>query len=97
KRRPLVMLTFLGTLFALGTLWFWLLVLLDFIAITALVENEEGGWATIVAIGSVVGLNYLWKLPILATVRANPGHTALLVLSYFFIGTCWSFVKWYFF
>jgi len=91
------MFTFLETLFALGTFWFWLLFLIDFVVITALVENEEGAWATIVAIGSIVGLNYLWKLPIIATIKTNPGHVALLVLSYFVIGAAWSFVKWYFF
>jgi hypothetical protein len=91
------MLTFLGTLFAIGTLWFWFLLLIDFVAITTLVENEEGVWATVVAIFSIIGLNYLWKLPIAATIKANPGHTILLILSYFAIGVCWSIAKWYFF
>jgi len=91
------MLTFLGTLFALGTFWFWLLVLIDFVVITALVENENGLWATIVMIGSLFGLNYLWKLPILDTVKTNPGHTAMLVGSYFVLGAVWSLVKWFFY
>jgi hypothetical protein len=91
------MLPFLATLFALGTFWFWLLVFLDFVVVTALVENDEGVWATIVAIATLFGLNYLWKLPVLTTIKANPGHTALLVLAYFGIGVIWTFVKWYFF
>jgi len=91
------MFTFLATLFAIGTFWFWLLLLIDFVLITALVENEEGAWATAIAIGTIFGLNYLWKLPILTSIKANPGHVALLVLSYFVIGAAWSFVKWYFF
>jgi hypothetical protein len=88
------MFTFLAGLLALGTIGFWLLVFIDFVVITALVENEEGVWATVVAIGSIIGLNYLWKLPIVAAIKANPGHTALLIASYFAIGIGWSFVKW---
>jgi hypothetical protein len=91
------MFTFLEGLFALGTIWFWLLLFIDFCVITALVENESGVWATIVFLGSLFGLNFLWKLPIIDSVKANPGHTALLVLSYFAIGIVWSIVKWYFF
>jgi hypothetical protein len=91
------MFTFLGTLFAIGTIWFWLLLFIDFCIITALVENESGVWATIVFLGSLFGLNFLWKLPIIDSVKANPGHTALLVLSYFAIGVVWSIIKWYFF
>ena len=91
------MFTFLGTLFAIGTIWFWLLLFIDFCIITALVENESGVWATIVFLGSLFGLNFLWKLPIIDSVKANPGHTAILVLSYFAIGVVWSIVKWYFF
>lgn len=91
------MVTFLETLFAIGTFWFWLLLFIDFVVITALVEHEEGVWATVVAIGSIIGLNYLWKLPIVGTIRANPGHAAILVLAYFAIGVAWTLVKWYFF
>jgi hypothetical protein len=91
------MLPFLAALFALGTFWFWFLVFIDFVIVTALVESDNGTWATIVAIGTLFGLNYLWKLPVLATVKANPGHTALLVLAYFGIGVVWTFVKWYFY
>jgi hypothetical protein len=91
------MFTFLGALFALGTIWFWLLLFIDFCIITALVENESGVWATIVFLGSLFGLNFLWKLPIIDSVKTNPGHTALLILSYFAIGVVWSIVKWYFF
>lgn len=91
------MFTFLEGLFAIGTVWFWLLLFIDFCVITALVENESGVWATIVFIGSLFGLNFLWKLPIVDSVKANPGHTGLLILSYFAIGVVWSIVKWYFY
>src|SRR5271168_5254676 len=91
------MFTFLEGLFAIGTIWFWLLLFIDFCVITALVENESGVWATIVFLGSLFGLNFLWKLPIVDTVKTNPVHTALLILSYFAIDIIWSIVKWYFY
>jgi hypothetical protein len=89
------MLTFLAALFAFGTLWFWLLLFIDFVIITALVENESGTWATIVAIGSILGLNYLLKLPILKTIHDNPLHTAELIALYFLLGAGWSIFKWW--
>jgi hypothetical protein len=57
-------------------------------------SRRAGNWHTVVAIGSIIGLNYLWKLPIVATIKANPGHTAILVGSYFALGIGWSFIKW---
>jgi len=88
--------TLLG-IFALGTLGFWLLILLDFILITALVENESGGWATFTAICTILGLNYVWKFPVFEALRQNPGHAAILVGSYFALGIGWSIFKWYLF
>jgi hypothetical protein len=91
------MFTFLAALFALGTIWFWALLLLDFIIITALVENEKGFWATVVFIGSLIGLDYLWKLPILQTIQLNPLKFTELVSLYFGLGIGWSILKWYLF
>src|SRR5277367_2088168 len=88
------MLTFLMGLLAIP-LVFWLLVFIDFVIITALVENESGTWATLVAIGSIFGLNYLVKVPIFKTIHDNPFHTAELVGLYFLLGAGWSFFKWW--
>jgi len=89
------MFTTLAALFALGTLAFWILVFIDFVIITALVENESGTWATIVAIASIFGLNYLWKVPVLKVIHDNPLHTAELIGLYFLLGAGWSIFKWW--
>lgn len=91
------MITFLAGLLAFGTLWFWLFALAVFITITALVENEEGVWATVVFIGTVLSLQFLSKVPVLDYVKSNPGHTLMYVGLYFVIGTVWTLIKWYFF
>ena len=91
------MLTFLAALLAFGTIWFWLFSFVVFCAITALVENDEGVWATIVFVGTVLSLNFLSKIPILSYVTANPGHTLMYVGIYFAVGIVWTLIKWYFF
>jgi hypothetical protein len=89
------MLTTLEAFFALGTFGFWILMALIGIAITALVENEEGIWATVVAIGTAFGLSYLWKINLISTIKANPGHILLYGGGYFALGAIWSVFKWY--
>lgn len=91
------MLTLFAGLLAVGTLWFWLFSLAVFIAITALVENDEGVWATLVFIGTVLSLQFLSKIPILSYVKMNPGRTLLYVGVYFAVGIVWTLIKWYFF
>lgn len=87
------MITFLVGLLAIPWL-LWLLLLVDFIIVTALVEHEEGIWATVVTVGSIIGLNYLWKLSLLTTIKIHPLYTAGLIASYFAIGIGWSTFKW---
>lgn len=89
------MLTTLAALFALGTIGFWSLLLVIGVGITILVENEEGAWATFVAIASMVGLSFLWKLNLLVVVKANPGRIVAYALAYFAIGAAWSIFKWF--
>jgi hypothetical protein len=88
------MFTFFAELFAFGGLAFWLLAIVVFGVITALVENEKGFWATVAFLGSLAGLNFLYKLPILDTIKIHPLYTASLVAAYFAIGIGWSFFKW---
>jgi len=88
------MFTFLAELFAFGGVAFWLLAVVVFGIIAALVENEKGAWATFTFIASLAGLNFLYKLPLLETVKLNPGKTAILIGSYFAAGVVWSIIKW---
>jgi len=91
------LLAFLAAILAFDTLGFWVFSLVVFIAITALVENDEGFWATVIAIGTVCSLQFLSHIPLLTAIKAHPGTTALYIASYFAIGAGWSLFKWYVF
>src|SRR5208337_2928127 len=91
------MFTALAALLAFGTIWFWILSFAVFCVITALVENDEGVWATVVFVGSVLSLNFLSKLPIIDTIKQNPVRVLVCVGVYFLAGMAWSIVKWYFY
>src|SRR5277367_4448100 len=91
------LLAFLVALLAFGSLGFWVFTAAVFIGITALVENDEGFWATVVAIGTVCSLQFLSKVPVLTAIKAHPGTAALYLLGYFAVGAAWSIFKWYVF
>jgi hypothetical protein len=60
-----------------------------------LVELEFFGWATVVLIATVVGVQSLHVFDILAYVAANALTSALYAVGYVAIGVVWSFVKWF--
>lgn len=82
---------------AIGTFWFWALLVIEAIALFALVFNEKGTWATVTLVLTLVLLNFVSKIPIVHYVFANPVKTGLLVVGYFVAGTLWSIAKWWFF
>lgn len=90
------MLTFLTALFA-GSIFLWSFLVAITILLCVLVEKDEGVWATVVFIGTVLSLNFLSKVPILDYVKTNPLRTVELIAAYFAIGVGWTLIKWYFF
>lgn len=82
---------------AVGTFWFWALLVIEAIALFALVFNEKGTGATVTLILTLVLLNWVSKIPIVHYVLAHPLKTGLLVIGYFVAGTLWSIAKWWFF
>lgn len=88
------MFTFLEALFALWSIPFFLLLAVDIFIVSVLVEKEKGFWATVVAVGSIVGLDYIWKIPVLKIAHDHPWKVLLYIAIYFAAGTSWSFAKW---
>ncbi len=90
-------------IFVLGTLWFWVLFIASIIAITFLVEKEEGnGWGAFFTCLAFFALLYFFgsKEPvkdILRYVIHNPLSIVFAVVLYLFFGSLWSMVKWYLF
>ena len=60
-----------------------------------LVELEFFGWATLVLIATVVGVQSLHVFDILSYVAANALTSALYAVGYVVVGVVWSFVKWF--
>lgn len=90
-------------IFAFGTIFFWLLIVLTVILMTAFVEKEDqtGTGATITFLVSMALMCFLGNLEafksLLNYVTENPGTIIGLGLLYIVLGVVWSFFKWYFY
>lgn len=77
----------------------WTIVLIAlaviYVAGCFLVELECFGWATIVLIASVVGVQCLHVFDIVSYVAAHVLTSALYTAGYVVIGVIWSFIKWF--
>jgi hypothetical protein len=89
------LLGWIAALVAFGSVWFWLIMIAAFCGIAALVENEEGVWATLVMVLTAVTLNWVWKVPIFKTCALHPWKALLWVLVYFVAGALWGLFKWW--
>ena len=85
----------IAALVAFGSIWFWLVMLAVFCGVAALVENEEGWWATLVMVMTAVSLNWAWKVPIIKTCIIHPWKAAFWVVVYFVAGAIWGLFKWW--
>lgn len=91
------------TLFAIGTLWFWVLLVAAFICILWALEDDEypGTKATVVTLVTLGLIYFLGGRPelngLFSFIAHNPLVIALAFGGYLLAGTIWSVVKWYFF
>jgi len=79
---------------------FWLLSLIGFIALVALVETKSSIGAMFTVVAYLLTLNWFaskgWTtVDVFSFVKDNVLWAALGVLSYFVIGTLWSVLKWW--
>ena len=84
-------------LFAAGTFWFWLLLIISFILISLAVEFDHGIKAFLVLFGTLLVFHFANDSHVFRWIAENPGHLIAYLLGYFAIGTFWTYVKWYFF
>ena len=95
--------------FVFGTIWFWLLSIVAFIAITAFVESavdrddDSGGgtWATSTIVLFILIYFFLGSdtdvRNILSWIKVNPTTFFFYILGYYAVGTIWSIAKWFLF
>jgi len=84
-------------IFAVGTLWFWLLVTVASILVLCCIEFEKGFFAFVTLVVTAVVLEKFGGLQILAHIKAHPLWVLGYVGAYFFLGTFWGVNKWWFF
>lgn len=84
-------------IFVVGSLWFFLLLLAESIALITLVERGRGTIATVTFIATLFALQYLGDVNILDYVIHHPRNVVLGALGYFAVGTGWSIAKWWFY
>jgi hypothetical protein len=85
------------TLFLIGTVWFWLLLIAEFVLLLLFVELERPGFATVSLVATFSLLAFFGNFNLIAAVKAHPIDAAIGLGIYFVGGTLWSFGKWFFF
>ncbi len=76
---------------------FWILLLVEFILLLALVEYEKPELGFLSLLGVGILLKVFADVNLLFMVVEHPWHASLGALVYLVIGTAWSIFKWYFF
>jgi len=84
-------------LFALGTVWFWLLFVGSSIAIIAFLENEKAWASTVTFVLTVAAMIGLGNMGFLGWVLGHPLELLIAALLYFVLGTIYGVVKWWLF
>lgn len=88
-------LAFLTISFAIGTIGFWIAVVVLNLIVLVSLDNDRGTKATIVLIIALCGLQWICGVPILGWIVGNPLTALSYIILYFGLGVLWSFVKWY--
>jgi hypothetical protein len=84
-------------LFALGTIWFWLLMIGSSIAIIAFLENDKAWASTVTFVFTIAALIGLGNMGILSWIMTNPLLLLGVIALYFVCGTVWMCFKWWLF
>jgi len=80
----------------LGTLWFWVAVVVLILAIWGMCVEAYLPPAFGIVIGCVI-LNYFGEIPILTFIKENPLDIVIYITGYVVIGVVWGLVKWFLF
>jgi hypothetical protein len=81
---------------AVGTFWFWALVVGVNVGLLAWIENECGGWATWGVIATLAAFQFLGDVPVFGWVVANPHVVLAGAGAYLLVGVLWATARWWF-
>lgn len=85
---------FLFDIFALWSLGFYILLAVFCLIEAALAEHEQGGFATLLMIAFLIGLDKLSHVPVFQTIRQHWLSATGLIVLYLLVGVAWSLGKW---
>src|SRR3954447_22656276 len=83
--------------FVVGSLWFWLLLVVETILLSVLVEWDKGAIATATFLITLFLLHFLGDVNIYGYLIRHPWTVVLGAAGYFALGTLWAIAKWWFF
>ena len=81
-------------LFAIGTFWFWALVVAEITLLFIFVEYENGIGATISLAVFGALLQWFGGVDLVSYAKEHPIYLAGALLSYFVFGMVWGIIKW---
>jgi hypothetical protein len=87
----------LPEIFLIGSLWFWLLVFGEVIAVSVMVERERGAIATLTFLATLLLLQFLGHVNICGYVIQHPLLVVLGAAGYFALGMLLAVAKWWFY
>lgn len=79
---------------AVGSIGFWVLLLLSAFVVSSLVDDDHPYCATLIALGTFALLALLGNLNPVALIRHHPHQAILAIPAYFAAGVLWCYVKW---
>jgi hypothetical protein len=94
---PAIAATVLAGTLALGPFWFWALLVVSTVVLIALVEYEQGTWATVTLLIVMGLLQFKGDIKVFNFIGEHPMRSCLYLLAYFAAGAIWSIIKWWFY
>lgn len=83
--------------FIVGGFWFWALISLAVVLLWAAMDHDSGRFATIVALAVAGVLALFGNFNVFKWLCHNPLTALIGVATYFFLGSCWAFARWWYF
>jgi hypothetical protein len=87
----------LPEIFLVGSLWFWVLLVVETVLVLVLLEWDQGTAATLTFLVTLLLLQFMGDVNICGYVVRHPLTVALGAAGYFALGTLWAFARWWFY
>jgi len=89
--------TFLYSIFALGSIWFFIISIATIIFLFYCVETEKAIRSLFLIVFYFLFLQFIVQVNLFSNINENPLKSVFYLLGYFVAGFLWSMVKWYLF